>query len=157
MILHIVGSERMKEAREDAAKAVGRRRTYGHDDVVAQFSLGTWRWMLPSANNVSKRQLWDDATVSAFPRLFDVSVPTLIEWISIVYDFRNRVAHFEPIFQLDLRGKRQAIRNVLNTINVDVRKWFLENDGFGAAIDAFYADWPQLSRSYQSGQSPSRR
>lgn len=144
MLADVIGRDRLREARTAAEKAVGARRRFTHDDVVAQFTLGTWRWMLPSQSNVSKKLLWTRATSNAFPYLYDVRVETLIEWISIVYDFRNRVAHFEPVYGLDLRGKRQAIRNVLQTVSADVRKWFLQHDAFGAALWAFYDEWPQF-------------
>lgn len=146
LLLAVIGLERLQEARANAKRAVGHRRTPTHDDVVAQLSLGTWRFLLPSQHHQGKQQLWDQALEAAFPNRHDVSAAQIAKSVSIVYDFRNRIAHHEPIFNLDLRGKRRAMREVLQVIGVDARKWFVAHDPLSATLNAFFEDWPQFER-----------
>lgn len=146
LLLNVLGLDRLNTARNDARKAVGRRRESSHDDIVAQFSLGTWRFLLPSQRHQGKQQLWDDAIERAFPNRHGVRPDQIAQSVSIVYDFRNRVAHHEPVFALDLRGKRRAMRDVLQSIGGPARKWFVEHDPLAPGLDAFYADWPELER-----------
>lgn len=136
-------SGKLAQAKEAARSALKRKRQPLHDDVLAQMSLGTWRYLMPSASDVAKQKLWDEALELAFPRLFEVQRHTLVEWISIVYDLRNRVAHFEPIYGRDLHGKRRAMKSVVNAISKDARDWFVETDRFSQEITAFYAQWPE--------------
>lgn len=135
------GKGKLTEARSNANKALRKKRTPNHDDVVAQLALGTWRYLLPSQDPF-KQKIWDEAVSKAFPNNH-AGVDILKSWIEIVYDLRNRVAHFEPIFSRDLRGKRRAIRDVLNAMSKEDRIWYLQYDPFLPAIDAFYGRWPQ--------------
>lgn len=146
LLLNIIGLDRLNAARSDARKAVARRREPSHDDIVTQFSLGTWRFLLPSQRHQGKQQLWDEAIEQAFPNRHGVRPDQIAQSVSIVYDFRNRVAHHEPIFALDLRGKRRAMRDVLQSIGGPARKWFVEHDTLSPGLDAFYSDWPQFER-----------
>lgn len=146
LLLNVVGLERLKAARSDAWQAVGRRREPVHDDVLTQFSLGTWRFLLPSQRHQGKQQLWDEALENAFPNRHGVRADQIAQSVSIVYDFRNRVAHHEPVFALDLRGKRRAMRDVLNSIGGTARKWFAEHDPLAPGLNAFYAEWPGFER-----------
>ncbi|GAA2947748.1 Abi family protein [Microbacterium luteolum] len=146
LLLAVIGLERLKDARDAAWRAVGRKRSPTHDDVVAQLSLGTWRYMLPSARHQGKQKLWDDAIEQSFPNRHGVSAASIAQSVSIAYDFRNRVAHHEPVFALDLRGKRRAMRDVLNSVGGPARKWFVEHDPLAPGLNDFYAQWPQLER-----------
>jgi hypothetical protein len=133
---------KLTEAKTNAANSLKGRRPFKHDDVVAQLSLGTWRYLLPS-KDIVKQKLWDEALESAFPHLYGSS-DILKSWIEIAYDLRNRVAHFEPIFERDLRGKRRAIRDVINSVSKDARIWFLETDRLLPEIETFYASFPEF-------------
>jgi hypothetical protein len=146
LLLNVIGLDRLNAARADARKAVGRRREPLHDDIVAQFSLGTWRFLLPSQRHQGKQQLWDEALERSFPNRHGVRPDQIAQSASIVYDFRNRVAHHEPVFSLDLRGKRRAMRDVLQSIGGPARKWFVEHDPLAPGLDDFYAEWPEFER-----------
>jgi len=146
-LLHsVITPDRLKTARQDATRAVGRRRQITHDDVVAQMSLGTWRYLLPSQRHQGKLRLWDDALERAFANRHTVRSDQIAQSVSIAYDFRNRVAHHEPVFNLDLRGKRRAMRDVLNSIDGNARKWFVEHEPLSRALDDFYVEWPEFER-----------
>jgi hypothetical protein len=147
LLVAALGSDRVEGALRDARRATGERRAVTHDDVVAQLSFGVWRYLLPSARNIGKQRLWDEALQHAFPNRRGVRVDQIVRSVSIVYDFRNRIAHHEPIFGLDLRGKRKAMRDVLNSIGPTARKWFVEHESLSPALDEFYAAWPEFART----------
>ena len=136
--------ETLPKATAAAKQALGKRREPTHDDIVSQFSLGTWKFLLPTQRHQGKQMLWDECLQGAFPLRFEVPPSAILESVNIVNELRNRVAHFEPIFALDLRGKRHSIRKVLNVINRDMRKWHDSHERFLAEIDRFYADWPKF-------------
>lgn len=135
---------KLSEARINARRAVKRhKRAVGHDDVLAQLALGTWRYLLPSRRDMMKRVLWDEALVGAFPNLFEIPVATLTDWVTMAYDLRNRIAHFEPIFSRDLYARRRAMHRTMETISREAQAWFGANDRFHLAVEGFYAEWPE--------------
>lgn len=135
---------KLAKAESDARSAIRKqKRTLLHDDVVAQLSLGTWRYLLPSRSDVMKQKLWDEALVQAFPNLYDIAPMTLVEWVAMAYDLRNRVAHFEPIFSRDLYARRRAMYRTMKTVSKDSQAWFGSNDRFHQAVEAFYDEWPE--------------
>lgn len=140
----IDGRGRLQAAESDARKAVRtQKRPITHDDVVAQLSLGTWRYLLPSKRDVMKQKLWDEALVGAFPNLYTITPTVLTEWIAMAYDLRNRVAHFEPIFSRDLYARRRAMYRTVKTISRGAQSWFGANDRFHGAVEEFYVEWPE--------------
>lgn len=90
-----------------------------------------------------KRVLWDEALVEAFPNLYGIPVTTLADWVSMAYDLRNRVAHFEPIFSRDLYARRRAIYRTMKTVSREAQAWFGANDRFHRAVEEFYIEWPE--------------
>ncbi|RDV43452.1 hypothetical protein DOE76_17405 [Leifsonia sp. ku-ls] len=147
LLRSVLTVDRLNLARQDARRAVRGRRPVTHDDVVAQCSLGVWRYMLPSLRHPAKQLLWDQALQHAFPNRHDIRPDQIASSVGIVNDFRNRIAHHEPIFGLDLRGKRKAMRDVLNSISPVARRWFVEHEPLSPALDDFYADWPEFART----------
>lgn len=146
LLISVLAPGRLAAARRDATHAVRRRRPITHDDVVAQLSLGTWRYILPSLHHQGKQKLWDESLEHAFAHRHGVRADQIATSVSIIYDLRNRVAHHEPVFGLDLRGKRRAMRDVLNSVHPTARRWFVEHEPLSAALDAFYAEWPEFAR-----------
>ena len=135
---------KLSEAVANARGAVRRhKRPVTHDDVLAQMTLGTWRYLLPSRRDVVKRVLWDEALVNAFPNLYEIPVTALVDWVSMAYDLRNRVAHFEPIFSRDLYARRRAMHRTIKTVSRGAQAWFGAHDRFHRAVEDFYADWPE--------------
>jgi hypothetical protein len=140
----IDGRGKLRDAESVARKAVRRhRRPVTHDDVVAQLSLGTWRYLLPSRSDAMKQKLWDEALVNAFPNLYTIAPTVLTEWIAMAYDLRNRVAHFEPIFSRDLYARRRAMYRTIKTVSRGAQSWFGANDRFHRAVEDFYDEWPE--------------
>lgn len=129
----------LADAKDKAIKAVGRRRAVLHDDVIAQLSFGAWRYLLPpKTTHHAKQRIWDEALVNAFPNKSPKTpVTSLASWLGIAYDFRNRVAHHEPVYHLDLQAKRRAMTDVTDAVSRDAKKWFVANDDLAQAIREF--------------------
>ncbi len=147
LLASVLPADRFRSARDHAARAIRGRRVVTHDDVVSQFSFGIWRNLLPSHRHRWKQVLWEEALQHAFGNRNGVRVDQIARSVSIVCDFRNRIAHHEPVFALDLRGKRRAMRDVLNSISPTARRWFVEHEPLSAALDDFYAEWPEFART----------
>ncbi|MDN4595942.1 hypothetical protein [Leifsonia virtsii] len=147
LLASVIPADRLRRAGLDAARAVRGRRRPTHDDVIAQITFGVWRNLLPSKRHRWKQALWDEALQHAFANRQGVRVDQIARSVAIVSDFRNRIAHHEPVFALDLRGKRKAMRDVLNSISPTARRWFVEHEPLSPALDDFYADWPEFART----------
>jgi hypothetical protein len=76
-----------------------------HDDVVAQLSLGVWRYILPSNANKTKQRLWREATAAAFPHWRGTWDPqSLVTRVANAHALRNCVAHLEPLHSMTCAG-----------------------------------------------------
>lgn len=137
--------DNLDKAKKRAASALGKKREPNHDDIVAQLSFGTWFYLMPSAKRDSKTVIWDSVLKDAFPARHNVPVESIKESIRIVYDLRNRVAHFEPVYALNLEGKRSAMTKVLHVINRPIKRWFMASERFGNEIEKFRERWPELT------------
>lgn len=137
--------DNLTRARTKAASALNGQREPLHDDVVAQLSFGTWYFLLPSGKRDSKQVLWDSVVKDAFPMRHNVEPAQIKKSIQIVYDLRNRVAHFEPIYSLHLEGKRSAMAKALHVINRPIKNWFASVERFSDEIGTFRAGWPELN------------
>jgi len=52
----------------------------------------------------------------------------------MIYDLRNRIAHHEPVFHLDMQARRRAMKDVLDAMSRDARSWFVQRDEFQNCI-----------------------
>lgn len=95
-----------------------------HSDVLAQLSLGTWRFLLPD-RDPGRRYLWEHALKQAFP-LLTFGSESLVDRVDRIYRLRNRVAHLEPLLRSSkVRENFNNIRIVLKTIDPIIEEWFL--------------------------------
>lgn len=113
-------------------------RPVAHDDVVAQLSLGTWRYLLPPRNprkEPGKHRLWQDALVHAFPCL--VRAPhELVQDVDAVYALRNRVAHLEPLLRPGYVERHvRAVRRVLAEIEPVAEHWLVGGQRVAGVLD----------------------
>ncbi|MDR0899823.1 MAG: Abi family protein [Lactobacillaceae bacterium] len=69
-----------------------------HDDIVAQLTFGTWRYIFPSREDHRKILLWEQGLNTAFS-LKDYSQKQLTTDVKRLHIARNRVAHAEPLLQ----------------------------------------------------------
>ncbi len=106
----------------DAKHGVGTRLPT-HDDVLAQTTLGLWRFLLPSNSKPSKQVLWGQCLQQAFPHCGRPS-QMLVDSVHQVYKLRNRLAHLEPVFTLNLTAYYVNMKKVISEIDPDLGNWF---------------------------------
>lgn len=104
-------------------------RPVNHDDILAQMSLGAWRYILPSRANRSKQKLWDVAIKNAFPAWpGNWSADSIVSRVANAHELRNRVAHLEPLHHYDLRRVRRDMRSVCHAIGPDAARFFVQTE-----------------------------
>lgn len=115
----------LEKARERAGRSTqgSNPSVVRHSDVLAQLTLGTWRFLLPSKTDHGKNRLWDDALGKAFP-LLKRPVPQLVAAVHGVYKLRNRVAHLEPLIDINVMAQLVNMRTVIGSIDDRVLSWF---------------------------------
>lgn len=97
-------------------------RPVAHSDVLAQLSLGTWRYLLPN-KDPGRKLLWNEALQHAFPRLATRS-QTLTAKVHDIHLLRNRVAHLEPLIHTKvIRDRLTDILEVLRAIDTVPEQW----------------------------------
>lgn len=100
-----------------------------HDDVLAQMSLGVWRYLLPSNSNKTKQRLWTEATAAAFPHWRgDWNPQSIVSRVANAHELRNRVAHLEPLHRYDLRRVRRDMRSVCHAVGPDAAQLFVSTE-----------------------------
>lgn len=123
-----------QRAQNDLDIRVAGHRRHGHpvdhDDVVAHMTFGTWKKILPKpdANHPSgygsagQRRLWDEALHLGFPYK---PQPTVIHyWVDRLHSLRNRVAHLEPLCDIDVMSYHRTISRLLKAIEPTVGDWY---------------------------------
>lgn len=112
---------RQRAMRAAAECSTGSRRMT-HDDVIAQLSLGTWRFLLPGTDP-GRRRLWRDALIGGFPRLGRPE-QGLVTDVDGLHRLRNRVAHLEPLVPVGtVVPHLLAARRVLAAIDPHTEEW----------------------------------
>lgn len=141
------GADVLSQAARRARKSTHRKTTPGHDDIIAHLSFGTWYSLLPGGqrNSGQRQVLWDEAIDGAFPERHQVPARAIRQTVHAVYDVRNRVAHFEPIYDLHLAGKRSAMVRLLHMIDRPMKNWFMEVERFSDEIERFVEEWPTVA------------
>ncbi|MHA3683874.1 hypothetical protein ACXR2W_06430 [Leucobacter sp. HY1908] len=141
------GTNVLMQAARRARRSTHRRTPPGHDDVVAHLSFGTWYSLLPGQqlHSGQRQVLWEEAIAAAFPERHQVPARAIRHTVHAVYDVRNRVAHFEPIYDLYLAGKRSAMVRLLHMIDRPMKNWFMEVERFSDEIERFVETWPTVA------------
>jgi hypothetical protein len=130
---HVV-AEAVTRARRTATEH-GRHVT--HDDVLAQLSLGAWRYILPSKSNKSKQKLWEVAIKNAFPAWpGEWTAESVVSRVANAHGLRNRVAHLEPLHRYDLRRARRDMRSVCHGIGPDAARFFVQTERLLPLVDS---------------------
>lgn len=130
-------TELSKAATRARRIAADHDRPVSHDDVLAQMSLGVWRYLLPSKANKSKQKLWTVAIKNAFPAWpGDWSAESIVARVANVHDLRNRVAHLEPLHRYDIRKVRRDMRSVCHAIGPDAARFFVQIERLLPVIEA---------------------
>lgn len=133
LLVRLVGQVDIDTAYSRAKRARNAKGRPGHDDVLAQLSLSTWRFLLPD-HDPGRQLLWRDALVRAFPHWGGTS-EELTDAIAGVHDIRNRVAHLEPLLNMkNVRAQFTNMREVLRAIDPAIEQWFVSNQRVTAVL-----------------------
>ena len=137
-VLKVIPKLKIDQATAKARSvATARHRTLAHDDVLAQLSLGVWRYVLPSHANRAKQRLWREATSSAFPHWRGAWDPqSIVARVANAHELRNRVAHLEPLHHYDLRRARRDMRSVCHAVGPDAARLFVSTERLLPLIEA---------------------
>lgn len=106
--------------------------TVTHDDVVAQLSFGCWAVLMPSSqpDNMKKKRLWDSALVEAFPFAAAPRISKVMEVtgeelaysrLARLVQLRNRVAHCEPLLDVNVRARLRDAYVLMGYVNPAMR------------------------------------
>ncbi len=132
LLKRLVGLKDLERARSRGRRAVAHRRLQ-HADVLAQLSMGTWRFLLPD-KDTGRQRLWEDALKFAFPRL-ERPASELTESVASINEMRNRVAHLEPLLRGSAaRQQYYNMRDVLGEIDPHAAEWFVSNQRVTAVL-----------------------
>jgi len=114
---------------QQRAMVVARRdgRDQLHDDVLAQMTFATWRYLLPSNTSIPKQRLWTAATMFAFP-VWNAGWEPIVRRIESIHELRNRVAHLEPLHRGNLRRARQSMRQMAYAFGPEASAIFREKE-----------------------------
>lgn len=90
-------------------------------DIVAQLTLGFWRFMLATRYT---HDLWRDAVRYAFPHLPHQRLPDVEAPVIRLHQLRNRIAHLEPIYTRNLSLDFEDMKLVLGFVCPRTQAWF---------------------------------
>lgn len=105
-----------------------------NDDVLAQMTFGTWRYLLPSNSSVAKQRLWSDCLVNAFPE-WPGPWDALVRRVEAIHLLRNRVAHLESLHRQNLRPLRQHMKAVASSTGWAQGRLFAERERMLPSIE----------------------
>ena len=103
-----------------------------HDDLLSQLSFGTWPNLLPHpdypSSNKPKLRLWEEAIVFAFPHAPSGTggIKAMCGAIKRLHSLRNRVAHGEPLLEVNVNARFGDILRVLASIDQDLADWCVD-------------------------------
>lgn len=100
-----------------------------HDDLVSQLSFGTWNGLIPwpKSKSAPRLHLWEESIKKAFPNikpgldgLRQVKSP-----LNKLHHLRNRVAHCEPLLQVEANRRLQDIARLTGYIDQQIADWIM--------------------------------
>ena len=118
--------EEAKERLRQTGKAV----TPPH--VVAALSFGFWVFLLTRNYN---QRLWRPTLRGAFPYVEKVTRQEAFVLLIELLEFRNRIAHHEPIFASPLRKRHSDILKIIGWISPCKRDWVVAHSRLEEVLD----------------------
>ena len=100
-----------------------------HDDMLAQLTFGVFVKLLPTADINDKtyrarKVLWDEALIHAFPAARDDPDGLIIaDRAGRIHALRNRVAHAEPLLDVNATARHRDMIRLVGTINPKLQGW----------------------------------
>lgn len=132
---HSTYGDAFRRAEQDRnARTPGHRRhghAVDHDDVVAHLTFGTWNVLLPRKDPSTtppglkpgpQALLWNTALRQAFPHHSDAAVIKF--WVERLHSIRNRIAHMEPLLDIDAMGYHRTVARLLKAIDPALTDWY---------------------------------
>lgn len=123
--------------RKELQRARRGRQTSGQ--VVADMKFAFWVDMFTSRHD---QRLWQPHLRAEFPNL-PASLSTkdarqlLRDQLDKVRQFRNRVAHHEPVFRRDLAGEHDRIERLVTFRSQDAALWLKSFEGVSSLLAAY--------------------
>jgi hypothetical protein len=94
-----------------------------HDDILAQMTFSSWRFLIPSNHSSSKLLLWNSGLKNAFS-MEGYSVEQLRRDLTALNVTRNRIAHGEPILNPNLpQNTLRKIFRVSQAVDTDLARF----------------------------------
>ncbi len=110
--------------REDVSTARQRLQRDGKSEtpgrIIAEPSFAFWRFLL---GRRYQNTLWAHALRHAFPGLQPQRRGDVYDLVDGLSRLRNRIAHHEPVHQLDLARHHQDVLRLAGYVDADVRTW----------------------------------
>jgi hypothetical protein len=101
-----------------------------HDDVLAQLTFGVFARLMPTQDTSDKHYtglqvLWSQALVHAFPAAQnDPDGVTVADRVARLHALRNRVAHMEPLLEVNATARFRDMVRLIGTIDPALQGWF---------------------------------
>jgi hypothetical protein len=108
--------------REDAQRARQhvRRQPVTHGRVLAELTFGFWRYLLSSRYEAT---LWTPALRHSFPHLRPAARQRIYRPVDHLYTLRNRIAHHEPVHQVDLAAYERDAVFIADCMDPGLANW----------------------------------
>lgn len=101
--------------------------------MVAELNSGFWRFLL---DRHYQNVLWAPALRHAFPNLVPANRRTVYGPLCRLNELRNRAAHHEPIYRLDLATHGAELLTLARLIDEEVATWISDTSRVPALLDA---------------------
>ncbi|MEU4744735.1 hypothetical protein AB0G02_30325 [Actinosynnema sp. NPDC023658] len=116
-----LSSKAIKDIETARCRIRRKQKPLTEDQIIAELSFGFWRYLLAKRYQTT---LWIDLY-----RGFD-AIPgkeqrhTIEARVTRLHEFRNRLAHHEPVWNKPLQGRIDDIRDVLTYIEPQAATWW---------------------------------
>ena len=107
-----VSTARQRLQRDGKSETPGR--------IIAELSFGFWRFLL---GRHYQNSLWAHALRHAFPGLQPQRRADVYDLVDAHSRLRNRIAHHEPVHQLDLARHHEDVLRLAGYVDADVQAW----------------------------------
>lgn len=101
--------------------------------IIAELNFGFWRRLL----DVRYERYWGSAVMRRFPTLRrprNNDMKSLRDLVEPLYSLRNRVAHHEPIWKINLANRESDLFRVIEIIDADMARWAKTNSRLGTVL-----------------------
>lgn len=100
-------------------------------NIIAALPFGFWAGLLGAGGLISRRgrkadyekTIWRKAVREAFPYGDRLIRRVVHATVTPLHELRNRIAHCEPIYHLDLALDHQRILDVTGWMSPEMRRW----------------------------------